>query len=128
MIICKWNLRITSIKLLLLLLLLLLYYRFHFKILILTITAIHGLLPKYIIELKNIKPRSMHNIRSNQSLLLDPSKGKMLVTLGDRSFSATAPYLWDSLPVELRYIQSLTILKCKLKAYLFRVAFEAYLV
>ena len=98
-------------------------HRVHFKILILTFKAIHGLAPKYIIELINIKPRSIYNLRSNQSLLLDPPKGKMLVTLGDRSFSAAAPYLWNSLPAELRDIQSLAIFKCKLKTYLFRAAF-----
>ena len=53
-------------------------HRVHFKILILTFEAIHGLAPKYIIELINIKPRSIYNLRSNQSLLLDPPKGKML--------------------------------------------------
>ena len=96
---------------------------FIFKILILTFKAIHGSAPKYIIELINIKPRSIYNLRSNQSLLLDPPKGKMLVALGDRSFSVAAPYLWNSLPAELRDIQSLAIFKCKLKTYLFRVAF-----
>ena len=80
--------------------------------------------PKYIIELINIKPRSIYNLRSNQSLLLDPPKGKMLVTLGDKlKFSVAAPYLWNSLPAELRDIQSLAIFKCKLKTYLFRAAF-----
>ena len=93
-------------------------HRVHFKILILTFSkAIHGLAPKYIIELINIKPRSIYNLRSNQSLLLDPPKGKMLVTLGDRSFSAAAPYLWSSLPAELHDIQSLAIFQCKLKTY-----------
>ena len=90
-------------------------HRVHFKILILTFKAIHGLAPKYIIELINIKPRSIYNLRSNQSSLLDPPKGKMLFTLGDKSFSAAAPYLWNSLPSELRDIQSLAIFKCKLK-------------
>lgn len=65
-----------------------LQHRIHFKILILTFKAINGLVPKYIIEFINITPRSMYNLRSNQSLLLDRPKGKMLVTLGDRSFSA----------------------------------------
>ena len=74
-------------------------HRVHFKILILTFKAIHGLAPKYIIALINIKPRSIYNLRSNPSLLLDPPKGEMLVTLGDRSFSAAAPYLWDSLRI-----------------------------
>ena len=48
------------------------------------------------------------------------------MTLGDRSFSAAAPYLWNSLPVELRDIQSLAIYKFKLKTHLFRVAIKAY--
>ena len=67
-------------------------HRVHFKILILTFKTIHGLVPKYIIELINIMPRSIYNMRSNQSLLSDSPKGKMLVTLGDRSFSAAVPY------------------------------------
>ena len=53
-------------------------HRVHFKILILTFKAIHGLVPKYIIEIINIKPRSIYNLRSNQSLLLDHPKAKML--------------------------------------------------
>ena len=54
--------------------------RVHFKILNLTFKAIHGLAPKYIIELINIMPRSIYNLRSNQSLLLGPPIRKMLVT------------------------------------------------
>ena len=53
----------------------------------------------------------------------DPPKREMLVTLGDRSFSAAAPYLWNSLPAELRDIQSLAVFKCQLKTYLCRAAF-----
>ena len=55
----------------------------HFKILILTFKAMHGLAPKYVIELINIKPRSIfiYNLGSYHSLLLDPRKGKMLFTL-----------------------------------------------
>ena len=34
-----------------------------------------------------------------------------------------ANYLWNSLPAELREIQSLAIFKCKLKTYLLRAAF-----
>ena len=72
---------------------------------------------------KALSRRKCSQICPNQSLLLDPPKGKMLVTLGDRSFSAPAPYLWNSLPAGLRDIQSLAIFKCKLKTSLFRAAF-----
>ena len=94
----------------------------HFKILILKFKATHGLAPKYIIELINIKPRSiiLDQIKVYCWTLL---KGKCFVTLGDRSLSAAAPSLWNSLPAELRDIQSLAVFKCKLKTYLFRAAF-----
>ncbi|CAH3018822.1 unnamed protein product [Porites evermanni] len=88
----------------------------------------------HVIKICNAAFYHLHNIRrikkylsrdsSNQSLLLNPPKGKMLVTLGDRSFSAAAPFLWNSLPAEVRDIQSLAIFKCKLKTYLFRAAFS----
>ena len=44
-------------------------------------------------------------------LLLDHPKGKMLTTLGARSFSAAAPKLWNELPVELRQATSLDSFK-----------------
>ena len=72
---------------------LLVQHRVHFEILILSFKAIHGLPPKYIIELINIKPRSIYKLRSNQSLLLDPPKGKMLVTLGD-NLSLLLPHIY----------------------------------
>lgn len=83
--------------------------------------------PNYIIELTNM-PRSIYNLRSNQSLLSDPPKGKMLVTLGDGSFSAAAAlYLWNDLLAELHDIQMLAVFKSELKTYLFHIAFKAYL-
>ena len=85
--------------------------RIHFKILLLVFKAIHGL---------TVKPKSSYDLRSNSSLLLEPPKEKMLSTLGARSFYAAAPCLWNSLPAELRDIQSLCSFKQKLKTHLFR--------
>ena len=48
----------------------------------------------------------------------------MLPTLGARSFHAAAPALWNSLPAQLREIQSLAVFKQKLKTHLFRAAFR----
>ncbi|CAH3033440.1 unnamed protein product [Porites lobata] len=56
-------------------------------------------------------------------LLLDHPKGKMLTTLGARSFSAAAPKLWNELPVELRQATSLNSFKSRLKTYLFKKYF-----
>ena len=46
--------------------------------LLLTSRAIHGLVPRYVIELFNIMPRAIYDLRSNQKSLLDPPIGKML--------------------------------------------------
>ena len=42
-----------------------------------------------------------------------------LETYGDISFSKVAPILWNSLPLELRMIDSLNLFKKKLKTFLF---------
>ena len=51
--------------------------------------------------------------RSSGKLLLDNPKGKMLTTLGARSFSAAAPKLWNDLPVELHQVTSLDSFKSR---------------
>ena len=76
-----------------------------------------------ISDLISVKPKSSYNLRSNSSLLLEPPKEKMLATLGARFFYAVAPCLWNSLPTELRDIQSLTIFKRNLKTHLFGQVF-----
>ena len=67
----------------------------------------------------------LYNLRStgHGKLLLDHPKGKMLTTLGARSFSAAAPKLWNELPVELRQATSLNSFKSRLKTYLFKKYF-----
>ena len=69
--------------------------RIHFKISLLAFKAIHGLAPAYTNKLLVIKRKSSCNIRSNSGILLEPPRGKMLVTLGERAFQAAAPHLWN---------------------------------
>ena len=74
--------------------------RVHFKILLLAFKAIHGLAPEYISNLLVIKRKSSDNLRSNSGILLEPPRGKMLATLGERAFQAAAPHLWNELPLQ----------------------------
>lgn len=97
-------------------------YRINFKIILLTFKAIHGLAPKYISDLVVIKS-STHNLRSADSLLLSVPHIKTKKTLGDRAFTIAAPKLWNSLPVELRQINSIFAFKRQLKTYLFQLAY-----
>ena len=98
------------------------FYRIYFKILILTFKAIHNMSPSYISNLVSIKSCSAYSLRSNSSLILDRPKGRILSTLGARSFYAAAPTLWNSLPANIRDITSLSIFKKNLKTYLFSLA------
>ena len=74
----------------------------HFKILLLAFKAIHGLAPAYIGNIL-IFPRA---ILDNSGILLEPPRGKMLTTLGQRAFQAAAPHVWNKLPLQLRTIGS----------------------
>ena len=89
-----------------------------------TFKAINLLAPSYICDLVTLKKPSNYNLRSNNSLVPDPPKIKSLATLGDRSFSVTAPKLWNKLPDYIRTSASITIFKSRLKTYIFRVAFD----
>ena len=82
--------------------------RIDYKISLLTFKCIYGLAPTYLSDLISRKSNSLYNLRSTGKLLLDPPKGKMLTTLGARSFSAPAPKLWNELTVELRHVSNIT--------------------
>ena len=97
--------------------------RIDYKILLLTFKCIYGLAPTYLSDLIGIKSNSLYNLRSTGKLLLDHPKGKMLTSLGARSFSAAAPNLWNGLPMELRQPTSLDSFKSRLKTYLFKKYF-----
>ena len=95
-----------------------------YKILLLAFKCIYDLVPTYLSDLISIKLNSLYNLRFTGKLLLDHPKGKMLTTLGARSFSAAAPKLWyEELPVELRQATSLNSFKSRLKTYLFKKYF-----
>ena len=94
--------------------------RIHFKILLLAFKVIHGPAPAYLSSLVSVKSKSHYSLRSNCSTLLDPPKGKMLVTLGGRSFQAAAPQLWNTLPSRLREVKSVETFKKNLKTSFFQ--------
>ena len=99
-------------------------FRVRFKILLLTFKAIHGLAPKYLVDLIHVKSHSCYSLRSNGKLLLEYPGGRMQKTTGDCSFAQAAPALWNSLPAEIQNAHSLSLFKTKLKTHLFKLAFS----
>ena len=99
-------------------------FRIDFKILLLTYKAINGLAPFYLQELISLKEACKYKLRSDwDGLLLNPVKFKTLTTLGDRSFAAAAPQLWNLLPYAIRSSRSVASLKRHSRHFYFRKLF-----
>ena len=96
--------------------------RIDFKILLLTFKALNNSAPLHIKEL--LKPYNpSRTLRSSGDLLLAVPKS-IHRTTGDRSFSYSAPKLWNNLPVQIRRIKELSSFKSALKGYLFSAAYK----
>ena len=99
-------------------------HRINFKIILLTFKALHGLSARYLQDLVTARKESRYRLRSgNNGPLLEHPSGRMFPTFGDRAFSVAAPKLWNALPLHIRREQKLASFKCKIKTYLFNVAF-----
>ena len=90
--------------------------RIQFKILLLTFKSLNGLAPVYIDQ---IIQRYVPNrkLRSSSAFLFKQNKWN-LKSYGFRTFTVAAPFLWNSLPLEVKSSPSLNIFKSKLKAHL----------
>ena len=95
--------------------------RIVFKILLYTFKTLRGATPTHLTELISpYVPRRA--LRSADQLLLEQPTHKLKL-IGLRAFSVCAPYLWNSLPFEIKSSASVSIFKAKLKTYLFRQAY-----
>ena len=74
---------------------------------------------QYIADLPS---RCRGRLRSSTSSLLGVRLSR-LVTVGDRSFAAAGPRLWNSLPADVQSAPSLTAFRQKLKIHLFRQSY-----
>ena len=79
--------------------------------------------PDYICNLISIKKKSRYNLRSEDTVRLDPPHCKLLSTIGDRAFVAAAPRLWNSLSADITNMESFPTFKRQLKTFLFKCAF-----
>lgn len=98
-------------------------FRVQFKIALLVYKALHGMAPKYIIDLLSIKDKSSYNLRSDDCLLLQIPKTNTK-TFGDRAFKCAAPSIWNALPPVIRRSETLDCFKRQLKTFLFTKAFN----
>ena len=97
-------------------------FRLIFKILLLTYKILHDLSPSYLSSLLQIRYPVRTLRSSSRSLLSVPSV--MTKTYGQRAFSYSAPYLWNSLPESVKRSPSLPSFKIALKTHLFKLCFS----
>lgn len=64
--------------------------------------AIHNLGPAYLSDLINIRRCSSYNLLCNVGVFLHDPSAKFKRTLGDRSFTAAVPKIWNVLPNYIR--------------------------
>jgi len=97
--------------------------RVQFKMLVHTFRAIHGDAPSYIRDLVTVK-QPARQLRSASEIRLTTSSLPKTVTYGDRSFKHAAPSLWNSLPSQLKNVQSLNCFKKALKTHFFKQMYD----
>ena len=98
--------------------------RIQFKTLLLTFKSLNGLAPVYIDEMIQCYVPN-RKLRSSSAFLLKQNKWN-LMSYGFRTFTVAAPFLWNSLPLEVKSSPSLNIFKSKLKTHLFKCAFNLH--
>ena len=101
---------------------LLVYYRIDYKIAVLTFKCLYGLAPEYLSDLIEEYQPTRQLRSANQKLL--KKKVVNFVRLGEKSFSFSAPEVWNSLPLFLRNETSLEVFKKNLKTFYFNMAFQ----
>ena len=99
------------------------HWRIQFKVLLIVYKALHNRAPAYLTHLLVWKQTTTRSMRSdNQSLLVVPKSHS--VTYGDRNFVNVAPYLWNSLPHQLRHCDNINTFKRLLKTHLYKLAYN----
>ena len=104
-------------------------YRIVFKILLLVYKARHGLCPGYVSELLQERKSSPALRSSSPGLLATPTSRTK--TNGERTFSVSAPKLWNGLPNHVRNVGTLPFFKKNRKTffilYIYRQLLSSFL-
>ena len=90
-------------------------FRISHKIAVISFKTIHNMGPAFLSNLINIKQCSRYNLRSFVGVILQDPTAKFKCTLGDRSFTAAAPKIWNGLPDYIRKENDLICLRDSLR-------------
>jgi hypothetical protein len=91
--------------------------RIQFRTLVHTFKSLNNLSPQYMSSLLTITKPSGYNLRSSIAVTLHIPITRTLA--GDRSFSHSAPHLWNKLPATIRGVSTISSFKKVIKSHLF---------
>ena len=94
--------------------------RIHYKIATMVWKILKGQSPMYLNKLIKVRDNP-RNLRINHKCILEIPDVQNLPNSIERSFSRSAPKIWNNLPDDLRLSNSLNSFKKNLKTYLFRI-------
>ena len=97
-------------------------YRIRYKIALVTFKVITFNEPVYLAEML-CKNTSSRGLRSSSKMKLTIPQTK-LKNGADRSFSVSAPRIWNDLPDQVKQSKTVEEFKKKLKTHLFKLAFQ----
>ena len=99
-------------------------FRIEFKIALLTHKCLHGNAPSYLKELICVRSSSnRYCLRANDDKWFLQTLSNLNFIRSKSMFSFAAPKVWNSLPLSLREIDSVSIFKAHLKSHFFSIAF-----
>ena len=102
-------------------------FRIEFKIALLTHKCLHGNAPAYLRKLicpRFASTRYCMRVNNNKWLLQTMPHPSLVKCKSTGMFSLAASKIWNSLPLSLREISSVSLFKTHLKSYFFNIAFE----
>ena len=97
--------------------------RVAYKLAVTFYRCLHGLAPSYLAQsVRRVAELDRRRLRSSSSddVIIPTTR---LVTVGDRAFTAAGSRLWNSLPPDIRSVQTLPVFCNRLKTYLFSKCF-----
>ena len=98
-------------------------FRIQFKLAVLAFRFFDNSLPAYLSRSLSLYEPS-RTLRSSSESRLFAIPITSLKSTEARAFSSSAPKVWNSLPADLRNLQTLSLFKSRLKTYLFKLAFD----
>ena len=98
-------------------------FRIDYKIALLCFKIINNLAPIYLKNMLCIyQPK--RSLRSSHDKFILEKPTPSLTSYGSRSFSHYGPFIWNSLPYEIRSLDNINSFKRKLKHHFFLKAFN----